>query len=136
MLDSLGRWFLRESDYRVFGLCVLAVVVLFIVWRRTRFKSWPSKDDFLVLVLSLLGIVGALPICAAFLLTKPPAIEMLPGSSLAAIGVLVPVVTFTYGVPRLRALFFPKEVELTASLVTEAEKAESQAGLSFPSQVN
>jgi hypothetical protein len=105
----VGRWLLREIDYRVYGLCILAIALLFVVWRRWRYKSWPSEGDYLKVGLSLLGIASGVPVCAVFLLTKPPAIEMLSGFSLAAIGVLVPIITFAYGLPRLSALVFPKE---------------------------
>lgn len=109
MLDSVGRWYLREVDYRVYGLCFLAITLFFVVWRRWRYRSWPSEGDYLKFALSLLGIGSGLPVCAVFLLTKPPAIDMLSGSALTAIGVLVPIITFAYGLPRLSALVFPKE---------------------------
>lgn len=130
MLDSAGRWFLREVDYRVYGLCILAVALLFVFWRRWRYRSWPSESDYLKLGLSLLGIASGLPVCAVFLLTKPPAIEMLSSLSLAAIGVLVPIITFAYGLPRLKVLFFPKEAPPQAAVGQEIEKPDSPSDLS------
>ena len=113
MLDSLGRWYLR-TDYRIIGLIILAIVLIFTFWRHWRYKSSPSKDDYLTLVLSLLSIAGGLPVCAAFLLTKPPAIDMLPGSAFALIGLLVPIILFGYGLPKLKVLFFPQQAPLQA----------------------
>ena len=129
MLDSVGRWFLREVDYRVCGLVVLAVVLFFVFWRRRQYRSWPSVDDCVKLVSSLLGIAGGLLVCAVFLLTKPPAIEELSGLWLAAIGLIVPVVTIFYGAPRLKALFFPKEAPRQPSVNAEAERPDSPSVL-------
>jgi len=130
VLDSVGRWFLREVDYRVYGLCILAIALFFVVWRRWRYRSWPSEGDYLKLGLSLLGIASGLPVCAVFLLTKPPAIEMVSGLSLAAIGVLVPIIAFAYGLPRLKVLFFPKEAPPQAPMNPEAERPDSPSDLS------
>jgi hypothetical protein len=121
----VGRWFLREVDYRVCGLVVLVIVLFFVFWRRWQYRSWPSKDDCFKVVVSLLGIAGGLPVCAVFLLTKPPAIQDLSGLSLAAIGLLVPIVTLAYGLPRLRVLFFPKEAPRQPSINAEADRPDS-----------
>jgi hypothetical protein len=50
---------------------------------------------------------------------------MLSGSALAAIGVLVPIITFAYGLPRLSALFFPKEAPPQPTISPKVEKAGS-----------
>ena len=99
-MDSIGRWILRAVDYRVYAIVVLATSIIFVIWRRWHYESWPSRDDYLNLVIGLLGISGGLPVGVVFLMTKPPAVDMLSGSMLAAIGLLVPIVCLAFGWPR------------------------------------
>jgi hypothetical protein len=42
-----------------------------------------------------------------FLLTKPPAIELLSQQALLTIGVFMPILTLGYAFPQLRELFSP-----------------------------
>jgi hypothetical protein len=42
-----------------------------------------------------------------FLLTKPPAIDLLPTGTLVIIGVVVPIIMCGSASPKLRALLFP-----------------------------
>lgn len=99
-------------DYRVYAIFVLATSLVFVIWRRWHYESWPSRDDYLNLVIGLLGIAGGLPVGVVFLMTKPPAVDMLSGFMLAAIGLLVPIVCLAFGWPRLRALFLPSEAPI------------------------
>lgn len=109
MLNSAGRWLLRVVDYRTYAIIILIVSAFFVFWRRWHYKSWPSHDDYLNLVIGLLGIAGGLPVGVVFLMTKPPATNMLSGTMLASIGLLVPIVCIAFAWPRLRALFLPYE---------------------------
>jgi hypothetical protein len=109
-LDSGGRWFLTTFDYRFWGIAVLVVVVLFCVWRRLRYKTWPTRTDCFYVALALIGTIGAFSTMVVFLMTKPPAVEMLSTPSLVFLGLLVPIVIFGEALPRLKALFFPPEI--------------------------
>lgn len=109
LLDSVGRWYLETLDYRIYGLLILVVLCIFFFWRRWRYKSLPSRDDYFTLVINLVGVFGGVTIFVVFLLTKPPAFEVLPSTSLVLIGLLVPIVILGFALPRLRALFFPAQ---------------------------
>lgn len=108
-LDSVGRYFLAKSDYRIYGLLGLLAVAGFGVWRRLRYRSWPTHQDCIGFVISLAAMIGGVAVMVVFLLTKPPAIDMLSGETLALLGLLVPFVIFGNAYPRLLALIFPRE---------------------------
>ncbi len=110
-LDSMGRWFLGITDYRHYGLFIAAVLICFTIWRRRRYGSWPGHEDYVAVVTSIVAILGATTTGIVFLLTKPPAVELLPSQSLLLIGLFLPIVVYSYALPRLRGLFLPPEVE-------------------------
>ena len=108
-LDSLGRWFLATIDYQIWGLVILVALLLFCLWRGLRYKSWPARNDYFHLLLSLVGCIGGVTIPVVFLITKPPAIDMLSGPLLVIIGLGIPILIFGEALPRLKSLFFPSE---------------------------
>jgi hypothetical protein len=108
-LDSIGRWILGVFDYRVLGLIILVATILFCVWRRLRYKIWPSRDDCFQVAMSLIGSIGGITAALVFLFTKPPAIEMLSTPMLLFLGLIVPIVIFGNAFPRLKALYFPAQ---------------------------
>jgi MFS superfamily sulfate permease-like transporter len=108
-VDALARSVL-QTDYRIYGGCILGAVVLFLVWRRWRYKEWPSFEQCIVLITALLAILGAITIALVFLFTSPPAVDVLPKQSILLIGLLTPIAIFYYVLPRLHALLFPPEV--------------------------
>jgi hypothetical protein len=131
-LDSTGRWLLNSIDYRVWGLIFLVVIIGFTFWRRSRYDSWPSREDYLRLLLSLAAASGGMTVMAVFLLTKPPAIDMLSGAMLDLLGLGIPVLLFGESFPRLRALFLPPQApkpseSLGPALGTDNPKTPSAA---------
>jgi len=98
------------TDYRHYGLLIAAAIVLLILWRRLRHGSWPGHEDYIALITSLVGILGGTTIGIVFLLTKPPAIDLLPSQSLLLVGLFTPIVMYSYTFPRIRALLFPPEI--------------------------
>ncbi len=123
MLNSAGRWALRVVDYRIYGMLILGICVFFILWRRFRYKSWPTGSDYFNLILSLLGIAAALQVAVVFLMPKPPAVDALSGFMLGAIGLLVPTVCLVFAWPWLRVLFLPS----AAPKPPQAQTAKSNA---------
>ena len=105
----MGRCFLATVDYQWWGLTILVVLVGFCIWRRWRYKSWPAQADCFHLLLSLVGCIGGVTIPVVFLITKPPAVDLLTGSHFVLIGLAVPVLIFGAALPRLKALFSPSE---------------------------
>lgn len=130
-LDSIGRWILQVFDYRVLGLIVLLAVVLFCVWRRFRYKIWPSRDDCLQVGLSLVGSIGGITATLVFLFTKPPAIEMVSAPMLLFLGLIVPIVIFGNAFPRLKALYFPVEAPKPPKNAQAETKEEGTVSLSI-----
>jgi heme A synthase len=105
----MGRVFLSSMDYRLCGLLAFMVLVIFCAWRKLRYRSWPTVQDCLNLVLGLAGMIGGITVFVVFLLTKPPAIDALSGQMLVCIGLLVPVVIFGNQGPKVWALLFPRQ---------------------------
>jgi hypothetical protein len=108
-LDRIGRLILATFDYQAWGGTILVVLVCFCVWRKWRYKSWPAQADCFHVLLSLLGCIGGITIPVVFLMTKPPATDMLAGPHFVLIGLAVPILIFGAALPRLKALFFPSE---------------------------
>jgi len=109
LLDSVGRVFLSSMDYRLYGLLALLALGLFCTWRRLRYQSWPTHQDCIIFVLSLGAMIGGITVLVVFLLTKPPAIDVLSTQTLALIGLLLPIIIFGNAYPKLRALLFPTQ---------------------------
>ncbi len=93
----------------MYGLIALASVGAFCVWRRLRYHSWPTHLECISLALILPAMIGGLTVPVVFLLTKPPATDMLSTQALVLLGLLVPIVIFGNVYPRLRALLFPPQ---------------------------
>ncbi len=125
VLDSVGRYFLSKLDYRLYGLIALAAVGAFCVWRRLRYRRWPTHVDCVGFVLSLAAMIGGLTVMVVFLLTKPPAIDTLSTQTLVLLGLLVPIVVFGNAYPRLRALLFPVQ---TSKARQHQQTADSAGG--------
>ena len=119
-IDALARSLL-QTDYRIYGGCILGAVFLFLIWRRWRYREWPSFEQCIVLITSLLALLCAITIALVFLFTSPPAVDVLPKQSLLLIGLLTPITVFYYVLPRLHALLFPPEVGKKPPPPKEAE---------------
>lgn len=108
-LDFAGRWILTTCEYRVLGIFIVIVLVAFSLWRRFRYKLWPTHEDYYHLAVSLVGSIGGFTAAVVFLFTKPPAIDLLSGPTLLFLGVIVPIVVMGHAFPRLKVLFFPTQ---------------------------
>jgi ABC-type glycerol-3-phosphate transport system permease component len=106
-LDLIGRQFLSTMDARLCGILILVLMGLFSAYRKLRYRSWPGHQDYIIFVLSLGAMFGAVTVLVVFLLTKPPAIDLLSTQTLVLIGLLVPIIIFGNAYPKLRALLFP-----------------------------
>jgi hypothetical protein len=106
-LDSVGRQILSIAEYRSIGVLIAAILVAFVFWRRYKFNDWPGVENCFYVFGSVVAVIGGFLVGVVFLLTKPPAIELLSSQALLSIGIFVPVVSFGYGFPRLRTLFSP-----------------------------
>lgn len=122
-LDTVGRWILATCEYRVLGIFVILVLIVFSLWRRYRYESWPTREDYYHLAVSLVGSVGGFTAAVVFLFTKPPAIDLLSGPTLLFLGVIVPIVVIGHAFPRLKVLFFPPEAPKPPQVVAENERS-------------
>jgi len=91
-------------------LLIVAAVVVLAGWKRSRHGNWPSPEDYVALITSIVGILGGTTIGIVFLFTKPPAIDLLPSQSLLLVGLFTPIVMYSYTLPRLRTLFSPPDI--------------------------
>jgi hypothetical protein len=70
-VDALARSVL-QTDYRIYGGCILGAVFLFLIWRRWRYREWPSFEQCIVLITSLLALLCAITIALVFLFRECP----------------------------------------------------------------
>jgi len=112
------------TDYRYYGLLISAAIVLLILWRRFRYRSWPRLEDYIALITSIVGILGGTTIGIVFLFTKPPAIDLLPSQSLLLVGLFTPILMYSYTFPRIRALLFPPQIAEKPPAIEQDSKAE------------
>ena len=106
-LDSTGRWLLQRFSWSILGLLTVAITLAFLFWRRLKYREWPSKDDCIGVALGLLVIFNAVIVGIVFLMTNPPAIDQLSRVSVITVGLMTPIITIGYALPRLQAYFFP-----------------------------
>ena len=60
MLDSAGRQILTLAEYRNLDVLVVLGLLVFVFWRRGRFKEWPGVDDCIYVCTNALAIIGGL----------------------------------------------------------------------------
>ena len=107
VLDAFGRQLLTFAEYRYIGFLAVITLLIFIFWRRAKTQKWPPVEDCIYVCTNTLAAVGGLIVGVVFLLTKPPAVELLSAQALLTIGLFVPIVSLGYALPRLRSLFSP-----------------------------
>jgi len=108
-LDLIGRSLLTALDARLYGFLALGALGLFYIWRKWRYKSYPTHRDCMNFVYSLVEMIGGFTVMVVFLFTSPPAIELLSAATLALLGILVPILIFGKTGPQLKSLLFPPE---------------------------
>jgi uncharacterized membrane protein len=106
-LDSAGRGLLLRFSWSTLGVVTVVITLAFFFWRRLKYREWPSKDDCVGVALSLLAIFNAVIVGIVFLMTNPPAIDQLSRVSVITVGLMTPIITIGYALPRLWAQFFP-----------------------------
>ena len=126
-LDGIGRWILTAVDYRVLGLLCLGAALPFGIVRYWRDGGLPPFSEFLRVGSSIAAIYGAVTIAAVFLMTKPPAVELLSSESYATIGFVVTLSLLFHGIPELVRLFNPQVDERPPSKETPPKPSVSAA---------
>jgi hypothetical protein len=117
-LDSLGRYLLRVSDYRYVAVAILFLWLAFVFVRRMRYRSWPPVADHVTVVMGLFSLWGVLVQAVVFLMTKPPALELLNQTDLVLVSVICLVVVSVVVGPTVFRLFFPPEVQNGTSITS------------------
>ena len=77
MADGIGRWVAVTFDFRFTGLTSLLVVVVFVLLKFRRDPSAISTTSCLGLAFSVYTLISATNVGAVFLLTTPPALDLL-----------------------------------------------------------
>ncbi len=94
MPDTIGRWIAVTFDFRFTGLASLAVVAIFVL---LKFRSDPtavSTTGCLSLAFSVFTIISATNAGAVFLLTTPPALDLLSKDSLSLVAVVTIIAVY------------------------------------------
>jgi len=94
MTNSIGRWIAATFDFRFTGLASLLVVAAFILLKFRRNPAAVSTTSCLSLAFSVFTLISATNAGAVFLLTTPPALDLLSKDSLALVGVVTVVAVY------------------------------------------
>jgi uncharacterized membrane protein len=94
MANAIGRWIAATFDVRFTGLSSLIVVVIFVLWKARRDPSAISTTSCLGVAFSVITLVSATNAGAVFLLTTPPALDLLSRDSLTLVGVVTVVAVY------------------------------------------
>jgi hypothetical protein len=94
MTNSVGRWIAATFDFRFTGLASLGVVAIFILLKFRRDPGAVSTTSCLGLAFSVFTVISATNAGAVFLLTTPPAVDLLSRDSLALVGVVTVVAVY------------------------------------------
>lgn len=108
-LDHAGRWLLTVLDYREVGLLILLIIAVFALWRRIKFSAWPRFDECGSVLFAVLAIISGITVMIVFLLTKPPAVDLLPDEALEILGIMIPILFIWDSGPKIKAAFVPKQ---------------------------
>jgi hypothetical protein len=107
-LDAFGRWVLGFADPRYIGLLVLFSVSLCSVIRKQRRGKWPTAIHFGRGIVAAVFIVSGFVVFVIFMLTRPPAVELLSGESHTLVGLFTLIFTVGIGYREIRRLFLDK----------------------------
>ncbi len=94
-MNEIGRWIAHHFDFRFSGLASLGVVIAFALWKLRGDRAAISTTNCLGLAFSVFTLISATNVGAVFLLTSPPAFELLSKDSLALIGVVTVIATYS-----------------------------------------
>lgn len=95
MPDAIGRWIAATFDFRFSGLASLFVVVIFVLMKFRNDPSAVSTTSCLGLAFSVFTLISATNAGAVFLLTDPPALNLLSKDSLALVGVVTVIAVYS-----------------------------------------
>ena len=95
MPNLIGRWIAANFDFRFSGLASLFVVAIFVLLKFRRDPSAISTTGCLGLAFSVFTLISATNAGAVFLLTTPPALELLSKDSLSLVGVVTLIAVYS-----------------------------------------
>jgi len=97
MANAIGRWIAATFDFRFTAIAALIVVAVFALLKaRRRDFAAISITNCLGLVFSVFTFISATNAGAVFILTTPPALDLLSKDSLAIVGVVTVVAVYLY----------------------------------------
>ena len=97
MPNIIGRWIAANFDFRFSGLASLFVVAIFVLLKFRRDPSAISTTGCRGLAFSVFTLISATNAGAVFLLTTPPALELLSKDSLSLVGVVTLIASLFAG---------------------------------------
>jgi hypothetical protein len=92
--NTVGRWIAVTFDSHFAGLASLIVLVVFVLVKAKRDRNAISPLNCIGLALGVFAFAGATNAGAVFLLTSPPAFDLLAKDSLALVGVVTVIAVY------------------------------------------
>ena len=124
LLDAVGKQILQFAEYRVVGVLIGLVLITFVFWRRYKSAAWPAVEDCIYVCTNALAVVGGFLVGVVFLLTRPPAIELLSQQAPIIIGPLCADCEFWICVPKTSCVVFATRTAAAGSWRTRKHRAE------------
>jgi O-antigen/teichoic acid export membrane protein len=104
LFNAVGHWILSTFDYQICGVVMVLLVIVLVLYRFITHKKITRAHCF-KLVEGTVAIYLGLTICSVFVLTEPPALDVLGLEKLAYVGVVATIVAFGFGIPLILAAF-------------------------------
>ena len=105
MPNALGRWIAGSFDFRFTGIASLLVVAAFVLLKYRNDRTAISISNCLGVAFSIFTLIAATNVGAIFLLTSPPAFELISRDSLALVGVVTVIAVYMQAASDLTARF-------------------------------
>lgn len=105
-LNRFGLWILTYGlEPRYSTVCILGITAAFACVHRRRYGRWPDNNEWIRGVLAFTGALGALLSAAIFLLTKPPAYNLLSDEMRSIIGLMCLVTPTAFAIREVNQVF-------------------------------
>jgi len=107
-MDKVGRWILVRLDYRIVGILAIIILVAYLGVLKYRTKSFKAPlDDLFYLSVGVVTLFSSITLGCVFLLTKPPAVDLISGDVLVISGLASVIACGWVGARELYIKFFP-----------------------------
>jgi hypothetical protein len=110
LVNDHAIWLLElfSRNLTLLAATQIALVVVLVLWRFSRYHAWPSQSECACLIAGLLALNMAGSVVLVLTFTYPPRFEYLSQLHLKSAGLFTAIMTLYHTLPGLRRVFFPE----------------------------